>query len=516
MEISKEYAVQMHGITKMFGTFCALDHVDLDVKKGSIHAILGENGAGKSTLMNVLYGLYQPDAGEIYLNGEKVNIKNPNVAIEHGIGMVHQHFMLVDNFTVTQNIILGNEVTNKFGVIDMKKAREEILQIVKKYGLEVDPDSKIEDITVGMQQRVEILKALYRGVDLLILDEPTAVLTPQEIEDLIQIMHNLISDGKTIIIITHKLKEIKASSDVCTIIRRGQYVDTVSVADVDEAALATMMVGHAVKLVVDKTPAVPGDVVFEIDHLTVKDERKLDAVKNLSLKVRKGEIVGVAGIDGNGQKELVEAITCLTKAESGTIKINGAEIQNTTPRNVIDHKISTIHEDRQRRGLVLPFTVAENMVIEKYRSKPYCKGGMLNRSEILAYTKNLIRNYDIRPDNCEEQPVRGLSGGNQQKVIIAREISNEPDLLIAVQPTRGLDVGAIEYVHKMLIRERDAGKAILLISLELDEVMNVADTIDVIYAGTIVDSFRQGEVDEKTIGLLMAGGKKNEALNQNS
>ncbi len=516
MEVSKEYAVQMHGITKMFGSFCALDNVNLDVKKGSIHAILGENGAGKSTLMNVLYGLYQAEAGEIFLNGEKVNIKSPSVAIEHGIGMVHQHFMLVDNFTVTQNIILGNEVANQFGVIDMKKARDGILGIVKKYGLEVDPDAKIEDISVGMQQRVEILKALYRGVDLLILDEPTAVLTPQEIDDLIQIMHNLIADGKTIIIITHKLKEIKASSDVCTIIRRGKYIDTVSVADVDQEELASKMVGHEVKLIVDKTPATPGDVVFEIDNLTVKDERKLDAVKNLSLKVRKGEIVGIAGIDGNGQKELVEAITNLTKSQSGTIKINGKEIQNTTPRNVIDNKISTIHEDRQKRGLVLPFTVAENIVIEKYRTKPYSKGGMLNSSEILAYTKGLIKDYDIRPDNCENQPVRGLSGGNQQKVIIAREISNEPDLLIAVQPTRGLDVGAIEYVHKTLIRERDAGKAILLISLELDEVMNVADTIDVIYAGTIVDSFKQGEVDEKLIGLLMAGGKKDEYNSQNS
>ncbi len=516
MEVSKEYAVQMHGITKMFGSFCALDNVNLDVKKGSIHAILGENGAGKSTLMNVLYGLYQSEAGEIFLNGEKVNIKNPNIAIEHGIGMVHQHFMLVDNFTVTQNIILGNEVANQFGVIDMKKAREGILGIVKKYGLEVDPDAKIEDISVGMQQRVEILKALYRGVDLLILDEPTAVLTPQEIEELIKIMHSLIADGKTIIIITHKLKEIKASSDVCTIIRRGQYIDTVNVDDVDQEELATKMVGHAVKLVVDKTEAAPGDVVFEINNLTVKDERKLNAVKNLSLKVRKGEIVGIAGIDGNGQKELVEAITCLTKAESGTIQINGKEIQNTTPRNVIDHKISTIHEDRQKRGLVLPFTVAENIVIEKYRAEKFCKGGMLNRSEILAYTKGLIQDYDIRPADCENQPVRGLSGGNQQKVIIAREISNEPDLLIAVQPTRGLDVGAIEYVHKTLIRERDAGKAILLISLELDEVMNVADTIDVIYSGTIVDSFKQGEVDEQTIGLLMAGGKLNENNSENS
>ncbi len=516
MEISREYAVQMHGITKLFGNFRALDQVNLDVKKGSIHAILGENGAGKSTLMNILYGLYQAEEGEIFLNGEKVNIKNPNVAIAHGIGMVHQHFMLVDNFTVTQNIILGNEITNQFGVINMKKAREEILQIVEKYGLEVDPDAKIEDISVGMQQRVEILKALYRGVDLLILDEPTAVLTPQEIEDLIQIMHNLIADGKTIIIITHKLKEIKASSGVCTIIRRGQYIDTASVAEVNEEELATKMVGRAVKLIVDKTPASPGDVVFEIDNLTVKDERKLDAVKNLSLKVRRGEIVGIAGIDGNGQKELVEAITCLTKVESGTIKINGTEIQNTSPRNVIDHKISTIHEDRQKRGLVLPFTVAENVVIEKYRTKPFAKNGMLNFSEILSYTKGLIQDYDIRPDNCENQPVRGLSGGNQQKVIIAREISNQPDLLVAVQPTRGLDVGAIEYVHKMLVRERDAGKAVLLISLELDEVMNVADTIDVIYAGTIVDSFKQGEADEKTVGLLMAGGKKDEVVRKDS
>lgn len=515
MEVSTEYAVQMHGITKHFGSFCALDHVDLDVKKGSIHAVLGENGAGKSTLMNVLYGLYQADSGEIYLNGKKTAIKNPNVAIEHGIGMVHQHFMLVDNFTVTQNIILGNEVTGKFGIIDMKKAREEILNIVKKYGLEVDPDAKIEDISVGMQQRVEILKALYRGADLLILDEPTAVLTPQEIEELIAIMRSLIKDGKTIIIITHKLKEIKASSDVCTIIRRGHKIDTVSVADVDEEQLATMMVGRAVKLVVEKEPAKPKDVVFEINNLTVKNERGLDAVKNLSLKVRRGEIFGIAGIDGNGQKELVEAITCLTRAESGTIKINGTEIQNTTPRNVIDHKVSTIHEDRQRRGLVLPFTVAENAVIEKYRTPEFNHHGTIDRTKAANFTHQLIEDYDIRPAGCENQPVRGLSGGNQQKVIIAREISNEPDLLIAVQPTRGLDVGAVEYVHKMLVRERDAGRAVLLISLELDEVMNVADTIGVIYAGNIVASFRQGQVDENTIGLLMAGGKLNETNSEN-
>lgn len=508
MEVSKEYAVQMHGITKLFGSFCALDHVDLDVKRGTIHSLLGENGAGKSTLMNVLYGLYQADAGEIYLNGERVHIKNPTTAIEHGIGMVHQHFMLVDNFTVTQNIILGNETANRFGILDMKKARKNVQEIVEKYGLEVDPDAKIEDISVGMQQRVEILKALYRGADLLILDEPTAVLTPQEIEDLIQIMHNLIADGKTIIIITHKLKEIKESSDVCTIIRRGKYVDTVAVPEVDEEELATKMVGHAVQLVVEKSQAKPGEVVFAIDHLTVKDERGLRAVNDLSLQVRKGEIVGIAGIDGNGQKELVEAITCLTKCESGTIQINGQQVQNTTPRNVVDHKISTIHEDRQKRGLVLNFTVAENAILEKYRTEPFRKHGMLNNSEILAFTNGLLHDYDVRPEDCAQHLARSLSGGNQQKVIIAREVANEPDLLIAVQPTRGLDVGAIEYVHKTLIAERDKGRAILLISLELDEVMNVSDTIAVLYNGSIADTFKQGEVDEKTIGLLMAGGKQ--------
>ncbi|HAU86634.1 MAG TPA: heme ABC transporter ATP-binding protein, partial [Lachnospiraceae bacterium] len=367
MNISKDYAVQMHGIVKRFGSFTALDNMELNVKKGTIHAILGENGAGKSTLMNILYGLYQADEGTIYINGEEVAMKNPNVAISSGIGMVHQHFMLVENFTVAENIILGNEITKGLGILDMSKAKDKINEMVKKYGLEVDPDAVIEDISVGMQQRVEILKALYRGADILILDEPTAVLTPQEIDDLIEIMHNLIKDGKTIIIITHKLKEIKASSDVCSIVRRGQYIDTVKVDDVTEEELANMMVGHAVKLVVDKKEANPKDVVFEIKDLVVENERKLETVKNLSLQVRRGEIVGIAGIDGNGQKELIEAITCLTKVKSGTITMNGAQIQNTTPKNVINHKIATIHEDRQKRGLVLNFTVAENAVIENYK-----------------------------------------------------------------------------------------------------------------------------------------------------
>lgn len=508
MEIKKEYAVRMHGITKRFGSFYALDGVNLDVEKGTIHSLLGENGAGKSTLMNILYGLYQADEGEIYLNGELAAIKNPNIAISHGIGMVHQHFMLVDNFTVTQNIILGKEPVRAGGILDMKKAREHVRRIVEKYGLQVDPDAKIEDISVGMQQRVEILKALYRGADLLILDEPTAVLTPQEIDELIRIMHNLVADGKTIIIITHKLKEIKASSDFCTVIRRGKGLGTVSVQDVSEEELASKMVGRSVRLVVEKTPAQPGHTALELDRVTVAGSRGVDAVRELSLQVRKGEIVGIAGVDGNGQKELVEAITCLARCKSGTIRINGAEVQNTTPRNVVDHKISTIHEDRQRRGLVLNFTVAENAVLEKYREKPFQKHGVLDRGRILSFANELIQEYDVRPEDCAHQPVRGLSGGNQQKVIIAREVANEPDVLIAVQPTRGLDVGAIEYVHRALVRERDRGRAILLISLELDEVLHVSDRIAVLYNGQIVGEFQQEEADEKTIGLLMAGGKR--------
>lgn len=506
MEIKKEYAVQMRGITKIFGSFTALNHVDLDVKKGSIHSILGENGAGKSTLMNVLYGLYQPEAGEIYIEGKKVDMRNPNVALASGIGMVHQHFKLVENFTVTQNIILGCEVTSGFGVLNMKEARQKVLDIVEKYGLEVDPDAMIENISVGMQQRVEILKALYREAEILILDEPTAVLTPQEIGELLSIMHKLAADGKTIIIITHKLKEIKQSANVCTIIRKGDYIDTVTVCDVTEQQLAEKMVGHAVKLVIDKEPAKPKEVVFEIDNLRVKNEKGLDAVKGLSFQIKSGEIYGIAGIDGNGQKELVEAITSLVKAEEGTIKINGKEIQNTSPKNVIDNKISTIHEDRHKMGLVLDFSVAENTVLETYKSNQFSKRGFLRKNNILEFTKGLIKNYDVRPSDCEEKPARSLSGGNQQKIIIGREVANNPDLLIAVQPTRGLDVGAIEYVHKVLVEERDKGKAILLISLELDEVMSVADRIGVIYDGKITGTFEQGTVNENTLGLYMAGG----------
>lgn len=506
MEANSEYAVQMHGITKVFGTFKALDGVDLDVRKQSVHAILGENGAGKSTLMNVLYGLYSADEGEVFLNGKHVDISNPNDAIAQGIGMVHQHFMLVDNFTVTENIVLGDEVTSFAGVLDPKKAREKVLEIVNEYGFDVDPDAKIEDITVGMQQRVEILKALYRGADTLILDEPTAVLTPQEIEKLIQIMRDLVSKGKTIIIITHKLKEIMSSADECTIIRRGKYMGTVDVSKTNETELANKMVGRNVNLHVDKKPAKPGEVLLSIRDLHVKDERGIEQVNGLNLEVRAGEIVGLAGIDGNGQRELADAINALVKPESGTIVIRGEEIQATTPRNVINHSVATIPSDRQRWGLVLPFSVAENTVLERHGEERFGKGISLDYSKVNEFAKELVEEFDIRPAGCFDHAAGGLSGGNQQKVIIAREVSGEPDVLIAIQPTRGLDVGAIEFVHKALIRERDRGAAILLISLELDEVMDVSDRIAVIYAGQIVGEFEQGAITEEQAGLLMAGG----------
>lgn len=508
MEISSEYAVQMRDITKLFGNFTALDKVDLNVKKGTIHSLLGENGAGKSTLMNILYGMYQAEYGDIYLYGEKINIKNPTVAIKHGIGMVHQHFMLVDNFTVLQNIILGSETT-KFGpILDMHKAKKSVEEIMNKYGLKVDLKAKIEDISVGMQQRVEILKALYRGVETLILDEPTAVLTPQEIKELTQVMRGLTKAGKTIIIITHKLKEILETADVCTIIRRGHYIDTVDVKNTNEDELARMMVGRSVKLVADKSEANFGEKVFEIKNLNVKDERDITRVKDLSLEIRKGEIYGIAGIDGNGQKELIEAITCLINSESGEILINDNEIQNTTPLNVINNKVATVHEDRQKRGLVMDFSVAENLILEKYREKPFNTNGIIDTRLVKKNAKKLISQYDIRPEKCHNTPICALSGGNQQKAIIAREIANDPDLLIVVQPTRGVDVGAIEYIHKTIIQQRDQGKAILLISYELDEVMNLSDTIGVIYDGHIVKEFKQDQADENTIGLLMAGGKK--------
>ncbi|OQY35070.1 MAG: heme ABC transporter ATP-binding protein [Spirochaetaceae bacterium 4572_59] len=503
---SNQIVVDMKGITQKFGTLVANDNVDLTVHRGEVHALLGENGAGKTTLVNSLYGLYHPTSGEIFINGEKVIMDDPNVAIQHGIGMVHQHFMLVKPFTVVENIILGLE-THKHGVLDMKKAKDQVIALSERYGLTIDPDACIQDITVGMQQRVEILKALYRGADILILDEPTAVLTPQEILDLIQIIDNLTKQGKTIIIITHKLKEITDVADFCTIIRRGKKIDTVRVADVSEADLASKMVGREVSFKVEKSKAAPSDIVLEIKDLHVKDNRDIPALRGLKLTVRKGEILGIAGVDGNGQNELEEVLIGVRKAESGSMTVNGTDLLGKSPREILDHKVSTIPQDRQKRGLVMDYSVAENIILENYKKEPFSKKGWLNFEAIRNYARKLVTEFDIRP-NDEDYRAGSLSGGNQQKVIIAREISNNPDLLIAVQPTRGLDVGAIEYVHKALIAQRDKGKAVLLISFELDEVINVSDRIGVIYEGQIVGELKAEGADENEIGLMMAGGGK--------
>ena len=501
--------IEMKNIVKMFGDFVANDHINLTVHKGEIHAILGENGAGKSTLMNVLYGLYRPTSGEIYVNGKLEDIDGPSKAIQCGIGMVHQHFMLVQPFTVTENIVLGMEPMKGI-TLDMAKARQQVVELSERYGMAVDPDARIEDISVGMQQRVEILKVLFRGAQTLILDEPTASLTPQEITELIHIMEKLTADGKSIILITHKLKEIKACADCCTIIRLGKYIDTVKVSDVTEQDLASMMVGRNVTFKVEKEEKEPGDVVLEIKDLHGKDYRKVEILKGLSLHVRRGEILGIAGVDGNGQTELVEIITGLRKAESGSIKINGEEIFNAKPRTVFKKGVSSIPADRQKHGLVLDFTVAENMVLQNYRSLDYHNCGFLKKDVIRKYAQEAVKKYDIRPADAADRPAGTLSGGNQQKVIVAREVNNDKDLLIAVNPTRGLDVGAIEYVHRYIVEQRNKGKAVLLVSFELDEIMSLSDRIDVIYDGNIVGSVMGKDADENTLGLMMAGGTHHE------
>lgn len=502
----------MRNITKKFGNFTANDNIDLTVAKGEVHALLGENGAGKSTLMNILYGLYRPSSGEIYIDGKKVDITNPNVAIENGIGMVHQHFKLVDTFTIVENIMLGMETT-KGPILDIKKARKQVEDLSKQYGLYVDPMAKIQDISVGMQQRVEILKALYRGADILILDEPTAVLTPHEIDELMDIIKSLSDQGKTIIIITHKLKEIKLSADYCTIIRRGKKIDTVKVSDVSEEELAEKMVGREVTFEVEKEDKEAGNVVLEIKDLVIKDNRKLVAVDGLNLELKEGEILGIAGIDGNGQSEFIEGLTGLRKVESGSIKLHSMELKNKSPFEIINSGMSSIPEDRQRRGLVLDYTVAENMILENYYRQPFSKSGRLKHKNIVNHARDLIGKFDIRPTDPNYM-AGALSGGNQQKVIIAREINNNPEVLIAAQPTRGLDVGAIEFVHKYLVEQRDHGKAVLLISFELDEIINVSDRIAVIYEGKIVEIIDAKDADERHLGYLMAGGGVENEKNQ--
>ena len=508
-----DYIIEMLGITKDFPGIRANDDVTLQLRKGEIHALLGENGAGKSTLMSILFGLYQPDQGVIKIRGQEVKVTDPNVATEHGIGMVHQHFKLVENFTVTENIVLGAEPTKGFGTLDMPTARQKVKQISERYGLEVDPDAKIMDISVGMQQRVEILKMLYRNAEILILDEPTAVLTPQEIRELIKIMQRLISEGKSILLITHKLAEIKAVADRCTVLRKGKYIGTIDVKETSEEKMAEMMVGRAVSFKVDKKPAEPAEVVLSIKDLNVKSSRNLPAVKNLSLEVRKGEIFCLAGIDGNGQMELIEAITGLRKVESGSIFFKGQDITKESVRHRTLAGIGHIPEDRHKYGLVLDFTLEENMALQTYFMEPLAKKGLIQFGPRRELSDRLIQEFDVRSGMGSETLARSMSGGNQQKAIIAREVSRSPELLIAAQPTRGLDVGAIEYIHERLVRERDQGHAVFLMSLELDEVLNVADRIAVIHSGELVGTVMADQTNENELGLMMAGKRREESQN---
>lgn len=499
--------ISMKEIVKKFGDFTANDHIDLTVHKGEVHAILGENGAGKSTLMNVLCGLYKPTSGQIFMNGKEISFSSPKDAIDAGIGMVHQHFMLIQPFTVTENIILGVEPVKGI-VVDKKTAREKVLELSERYNMKIDPDAKIEDISVGMQQRVEILKVLYRGADVLILDEPTASLTPQEIEGLMEIIENLTADGKSIILITHKLKEITASSDNCTIIRQGKYIDTVKVSEVNENDLAAMMVGRDVNFQVEKQEQEPGELVLEVKNIHAKDYRGVEILNGLNLSVRRGEIVGLAGVDGNGQTELVEILTGLRKAESGEVKVLGKDVFNAAPRQTFESGISSIPADRQKHGLILEFSNEDNMILQHFEEEPYSRKGVLNRKAIQEHATELMEKFDVRPRGTEGAPSGNLSGGNQQKVIIAREVTNDKDLLIAVNPTRGLDVGAIEFVHKYLVEQRNKNRAVLLVSFELDEIMGLSDRIEVIFDGQITGSVPGKDADEKELGYLMAGGKQ--------
>ncbi|VKX95617.1 ABC transporter ATP-binding protein [Streptococcus pneumoniae] len=502
--MAHENVIEMRDITKVFGGFVANDKINLHLRKGEIHALLGENGAGKSTLMNMLAGLLEPTSGEIAVNGQVVNLDSPSKAASLGIGMVHQHFMLVEAFTVAENIILGSELT-KNGVLDIAGASKEIKALSERYGLAVDPSAKVADISVGAQQRVEILKTLYRGADILIFDEPTAVLTPSEIDELMAIMKNLVKEGKSIILITHKLDEIRAVSDRVTVIRRGKSIETVEIAGATNADLAEMMVGRSVSFKTEKQASKPKEVVLSIKDLVVNENRGVPAVKNLSLDVRAGEIVGIAGIDGNGQSELIQAITGLRKVESGSIELKGDSIVGLHPRQITELSVGHVPEDRHRDGLILEMMISENIALQTYYKEPHSKNGILNYSNITSYAKKLMEEFDVRAAS-ELVPAAALSGGNQQKAIIAREIDRDPDLLIVSQPTRGLDVGAIEYIHKRLIEEGDNGKAVLVVSFELDEILNVSDRIAVIHDGKIQGIVSPETTNKQELGVLMAGG----------
>ena len=502
-------------ITKRFPGIVANDDITLQLRHGEIHALLGENGAGKSTLMSVLFGLYQAEEGTIKKDGVEVKINDPNDANNLGIGMVHQHFKLVECFTVLDNIIMGVEPVGTLGFLQKKQAREKVIALSEKYGLQVDPDAKIEDITVGMQQRTEILKMLYRDNEILIFDEPTAVLTPQEIDELMQIMRNLAAEGKSILFISHKLAEIMAVADRCTVLRKGKYIGTVETKNTTMEELSAMMVGRNVNFHVDKKPSVPGETVLEVQHMTVASKaHKNNAVKDVSFKVRRGEIVCIAGIDGNGQSELVYGITGLEPLVNGKIIMDGKDITKSSIRKRSVGGMSHIPEDRHKYGLVLDYSLEYNLVLQTYFESRFTNGiGFLRRRNIREYSDELIDRFDIRSGQGSITPARSMSGGNQQKAIIAREIDKQPEVLVAVQPTRGLDVGAIEYIHKQLVAQRDAGKAVLLISLELDEVMDVPDRILVMYEGEIVGELDPKKTTQEELGLYMAGAKRDEVKN---
>jgi simple sugar transport system ATP-binding protein len=501
--------LELRGITKRFPGVLANDHVDFDLRRGEVHALLGENGAGKSTLMNILYGLYTPDEGEILLNGAPIELGSTKAAIEHGIGMVHQHFMLIPVMTVAENIVLATEPRRLGVLLDYDAARKRVRELSERYGLAVDPDARIDRITVGQQQRVEILKALYRGADILILDEPTAVLTPQEAQELFEIIRSLKSQGKSIIFISHKLNEVLDIADRITTLRRGVVVDTVPAAGATEEGLARMMVGREVLLRVDKHASTPGAALLQVENLRVIDDRELEAVRDVSFEVRGGEIVGLAGVDANGQSELIDAIAGLRRPASGRIVVDGHDLTHANAKEAIDAGVGHIPEDRHRRGLVLPFSLTENIALHSYRSPPDSRYGLLDPSAMLSRARRLLKEFDVRGGQPSTSAA-ALSGGNQQKVVLAREIDGDPKVLIAAQPTRGLDVGAIEFVHRRLVEQRDAGRAVLLVSLELEEILSLSDRILVIYEGRIVDEFPPTATEEE-LGFAMTGGTREEA-----
>ena len=507
MDNTQDYVIEMLHITKVFPGIKANDDITLQLRRGEIHALLGENGAGKSTLMSVLFGLYQPEEGEIRKNGEVVKINNPNDATRLNIGMVHQHFKLIEVFTVLDNIILGAETT-KLGFLQKKEARKKVEALIEKYGLHVDLDAKVEDITVGMQQRVEILKMLYRDNEILIFDEPTAVLTPQEIDELMEIMRGFAKEGKSILFITHKLNEIMAVADRVSVLRKGKNIGTVDVADTNKQELSNMMVGRPVQLVVDKDEAKPTDVILDVKDFTVPSKlHKNDAVKHVSFQAHAGEILCIAGIDGNGQTELVYGLTGLEKASGGTVTLCGEDISKGSVHTRLAN-LGHIPEDRHKHGLVLDFTLEQNMVLQRFQEKQFQTAGFINNKNVRSYAEGLIERFDVRSGQGPITTARSMSGGNQQKAIVAREIDREKPLLIAVQPTRGLDVGAIEYIHAQLVKQRDAGKAVLLVSLELDEVMSLSDRILVMYEGEIVGELDPKKTTVQELGLYMAGAKR--------